>query len=249
MKAVVLAAGRPGDTFPDNSKQKVLYHVNGEVLLERLVRQLREAGIEDIRLVTGYGAEGIEDFNRNRELGLELVYNPQWWGDPVKSLRCGTKDLNDDALIVFGDILVDSQIFRRFLECKAPLVWVKTLIPWGKIPYDEIYKSNIHVSIVKIAKEKLVIFEEERAEEYIMQFTERVYPKMRAFRTAHAWNGSKQDGVRLVAILVEGRYRNGPVEEIVIPSPILDVDYYNRTDEGRQKPPQRRPPERDRYIY
>ena len=253
MKAVVLAAGRPGDTFPDNSKQKVLYHVNGEVLLERLVRQLREAGIEDIRLVTGYGAEGIEEFNRDRRLGLELVYNPEWDGDPVESYRCGTKNLNDDALIVFGDILVDSELFRRFQECKAPLVWIKTLIPWGKIPYDEIYKSNIHVSIVKIAKEKLSIFEEEKAEEYILQFTERVYPSFRAYRTARDWNGSKKDMVRIIAILVEGMYRNGPVEEIVIPSPIFDVDYYNQTDEGRaagqrrQKPPQQRLSER--YIY
>jgi len=118
MKAVILAAGRPGKTFPDNSKQKVLYHVNGEVLLERLVRQLREAGFESIRIVTGYDAEGIEEFNRDRKLGLELVYNPQWTGDPVESLRCGTKDLNDDALIVFGDILASTQIFRKFLISK-----------------------------------------------------------------------------------------------------------------------------------
>lgn len=257
MKAVILAAGKPHSSFPDNSKQKVLYHVNGEILLERLVRQLREAGIEGIRLVTGYGAEGIEEFNRDKKLGLELVYNPQWYGDPVKSLRCGTKDLNDDALIVFGDILVDSQLFRKFLECEAPLVWIRTLIPWGSgpgVPDDKIARSDRHVSIVKIAEEKLTMFEEERAEEYIRQFTERIYPSMRAFRTPYLWNGSKYDGVRIVAILLEGMYRNGPVAEIVIPSPILDVDYYNRTDEGRrdasrQHPRLKDPLERERYVY
>ena len=253
MKAVVLAAGRPHSSFPDNSKQKVLYHVDGEVLLERLVHQLREAGVEHVRVVVGYGAEGIKEFNRDRKLGLELVYNPQWDGDPIKSFRCGTKDLNDDALIVFGDILVDSPLFRKFVECKAPLAWIRTLIPWGRIPYDEIYRSDIHVSIVKIAKEYLTMFEEEKAEEYMKQFNERLLPIMKEFRTEHVWNGTKLDGVRLAAILVEGMYRNGPVEEIVIPSPILDVDYYNRTDEGRGKRPRRKrrqgPQLGYRYIY
>ena len=226
MKAVILAAGRPGSSFPDNSKQKVLYHVDGEILLERLVRQLREAGIEDIRLVTGYGAERIENFTRERKLDLELVYNPDWDGDSVKSLRCGIRDLNDDALIVFGDTLANSQIFRRFLECKARLVWIKTLIPWGIIPDDEVYRGDRSICIVKVAKENLSIFEGEKADGYLTQIVNRCYPRI-------------SYGSRLNAILLEAMYRNGPVEEIVVPSPILDVDYYFQTDEGSQ----------ERYIY
>ena len=224
IKAVILAAGRPGDTFPDDSKQKVLYHVNGEVLLERLTRQLREAGFEDIRLVTGYGAKGIEEFNRDRKLNLQLVYNPEWDGDPVESLRVGTKDLDDDVLIVFGDILANTQVFIKFLECDAPLAWIKTIIPWGAGLSDKVFRNDRQVCIVKIAREKLTIFEEKEAEEYLTQFTERCYPSM-----------TEQDGMRLNGLLLEGMYRNGPVEEIVVPSPIFDVDYYNRTDEGNPK--------------
>jgi len=228
---VVLAAGRPGDTFPDNSKQKVLYHVNGEVLLERLVLQLREAGIEDIRLVTGYGAEGIKKFNRDRKLGLELVYNPKWDEDKgAESIRVGVEDLNDDALIVYADILANTQIFKRFLECEAPLAWIKTIIPWGPpLPVDdEVYKNDRHICIVKIAKEKLIIFEKENAEKYITEIGDR----------CGCGRGGKGN---MAALLLEGMYQNGPVEEIVIPSPIWDIDYYDRTDEGnpihRSRPP------------
>ncbi len=232
MKAVILAAGRPNPTFPDNSKQKVLYHINGEILLERLVSQLKEAGLEKIRLVTGYGAEGIQEFNRDRNLGLELVYNPEWDEDPVESLRYGVKDLGDDALIIFGDILASIQIFKRFLECKAPLAWIKTRRPWGRgLPVDEVYKGDRQTCIVKIAEDKLVMFDEDKAEEYIARFTERIYPYMRRYQTPRLWDGSKRDTVRLSAVVLEGMFRSGPVEEIVVPSPIRDVDYYKLTDE------------------
>ncbi|KKN47907.1 hypothetical protein LCGC14_0658060 [marine sediment metagenome] len=232
MKAVILAAGRPNPTFPDNSKQKVLYHINGEILLERMVRQLKEADLEDIRLVTGYGAKGIQEFNRDRSLGLELVYNPEWDEDPVESIRCGVKDLGDDALIIFGDILATTQIFRRFRECSAPLAWIKTRVPWGGgLPVDEVYKANRQTCIVKIAEDKLEMFDEDKAEEYIARFTERIYPYMRRYQTPRLWDGGKRDTVRLSAIVLEGMFRNGPVEEIVVPSPIKDVDYYKLTDE------------------
>jgi len=212
--------------FPDNSKQKILHHVKGEVLLERLVRQLREAGFEHIRLVTGYGVEGIEEFNCNRKLGLELVYNPQWRGDPVESLRCGAKDLDDDALIIFGDILANTQIFRKFWECKAPLAWIKTKIPWGKLPDDEVLRTDRQVCIVKIANETLSIFEKEKAEEYLTQFAKRL----------HFLRMTKVDVMRLNGLLLEGMYWNGPVEEIIVSS-LHDVDRYNQTDEGKEKTP------------
>jgi len=202
----------------------VLYHVNGEIILERLIRQLREAGFEDIRLVTGYGAEGIEKFNRDRNLGLELVYNPEWDGDSVESERVGVKGLNDDALIVCADILANTQIFKRFLECEAPIVWIKTIIPWGPpLPDDEDYRNDRQFCIVKIAKEKLSIFERENAEKYLAQIADRCYRNISEYDRFRG---------RMNALLLEGMYRNGPVEEIVIPSPIRDIDYYDRTDEG-----------------
>ncbi len=174
-------------------------------------------------MVTGYGAEGIEEFNLDRKLGLELIYNPKWDGDPVESLRCGTKDLDDDALIIFGDVLANSHIFRRFLECETPLAWIKTIIPWGGgLPDDEVYRADRQVCIVKISNEILTIFEKEKAEGYLTRFAERCLKSMT----------TERDGNRLNALLLEGMYRNGPVEEIIIPSPIMDIDRYRQTDEG-----------------
>ena len=209
-------------------------------MLGRLVRQLREAGFEHIRLVTGYGAERIEKFNRDRRLGLELIYNPEWERSAPESLRCGIKDLNDDALIVFGDVLANIQIFRVFLGCEAPLAYIKTIVPWGsgaELPNDEVTNPNRQVCIVKVAKEKLMIFEKEKADKYLTQFAKRYCKGVR-----------EEEGSGLTRLLLEAMYQNGPVEEIISPVPIRDVDYFYETDEGYLKtPPRARPPKHELF--
>ena len=59
--AVILAAGL-GQRFAPLSfeKHKALAIVRGEVLIERQIRQLIEAGIPDIYLVVGYKAEQFD---------------------------------------------------------------------------------------------------------------------------------------------------------------------------------------------
>lgn len=58
--AVILAAGTSSRFVPlSYEKPKALIEVKGEILIERQIRQLREAGISDIYVVTGYKAEGM----------------------------------------------------------------------------------------------------------------------------------------------------------------------------------------------
>ncbi|WP_288155380.1 NTP transferase domain-containing protein [uncultured Sharpea sp.] len=55
--AIIMAAGTSSRFAPlSYEKPKGLVEVKGEVLVERQIRQLREAGIEDIVLITGYKA-------------------------------------------------------------------------------------------------------------------------------------------------------------------------------------------------
>ena len=56
--AIILAAGTSSRFVPLNfEKPKGLLEVKGEVLVERQIRQLIEAGICDITIVVGYKAE------------------------------------------------------------------------------------------------------------------------------------------------------------------------------------------------
>ena len=62
---------------PINSETpKALLKVRGEVLIERLIRQLRAAGVDKIRVVVGFMKEAfeylIDDF------GVDLLVNPEY---------------------------------------------------------------------------------------------------------------------------------------------------------------------------
>lgn len=75
--AVIMAAGTSSRFAPLSfEKHKALIEVRGEVLIERQIRQLREAGIKDIYIITGYKAD---DFIYLKDkYGVELVYNCEY---------------------------------------------------------------------------------------------------------------------------------------------------------------------------
>lgn len=72
--AVIMAAGLSSRCAPlSYERPKGLYVVRGEVLIERQIRQLREAGIEDIVVVVGYKQEQF--YYLEEAFGVRLVIN------------------------------------------------------------------------------------------------------------------------------------------------------------------------------
>lgn len=75
--AVIMAAGISSRFVPlSYEKPKALIEVKGEVMIERQIRQLREAGISEIIVVTGYKAE-MFDYLKDR-FGVILLHNAQY---------------------------------------------------------------------------------------------------------------------------------------------------------------------------
>lgn len=75
--AIIMAAGTASRFAPlSYEKPKALIEVRGEVLIERQIRQLREAGVDEIVIVTGYKAEQFEYLRE--KLGVVLVHNPDY---------------------------------------------------------------------------------------------------------------------------------------------------------------------------
>ena len=75
--AVILAAGMATRFAPLSfERPKAMFKVHGEVLIERMIRQLKEAGICDITVVVGYMKEAF--FYLEDELGVKIVVNPDY---------------------------------------------------------------------------------------------------------------------------------------------------------------------------
>lgn len=75
--AVILAAGLSTRFAPISyEKPKGLLHARGEILIERQIRQLKEAGIDDITVVVGYKKEYF--FYLEELFGVSIVVNDRY---------------------------------------------------------------------------------------------------------------------------------------------------------------------------
>ena len=75
--AVIMAAGAASRFAPLSYElPKALIPVRGEVLIERQIRQLYEAGVPEVIVVTGYKSEQFAYLAE--KCGVRLVHNPDW---------------------------------------------------------------------------------------------------------------------------------------------------------------------------
>lgn len=75
--AVIMAAGTSSRFAPlSYERPKALIEVRGEILLERQIRQLKEAGIDEIFLVCGYKKEQFEYLKK--KFGIQIADNPDY---------------------------------------------------------------------------------------------------------------------------------------------------------------------------
>lgn len=75
--AIIMAAGLSSRFAPLSFENpKALLEVKGEVLIERQIRQLKEAGIEDITIVVGYMKEKF--FYLKEKFNVEIVINEEY---------------------------------------------------------------------------------------------------------------------------------------------------------------------------
>ena len=102
LNAVILAAGFASRFVPLSwQTPKGLMTVRGEVLIERQIRQLREAGVEDICVVAGYQAE---KFFRLADIpGVQVRVNEQYAERNNHASLYAVRDLLGDTYVCSSD--------------------------------------------------------------------------------------------------------------------------------------------------
>lgn len=75
--AIILAAGKSSRFAPFTyEKPKGLFRVKGEVLIERQIEQLQQAGVKDIYIVIGYMKEKF--FYLEQKYNVKLIVNNEF---------------------------------------------------------------------------------------------------------------------------------------------------------------------------
>ena len=100
--AIIMAAGTSSRFAPlSYEKPKALIEVRGEILIERQICQLKEAGIEEVIVVTGYKAEQFEYLKE--KFGVKLVHNSHYLTRNNNSSIYAVKDYLKNSYICSSD--------------------------------------------------------------------------------------------------------------------------------------------------
>lgn len=132
--AIILAAGLGMRMVPINKQSpKALLEVNGESLIERIIRHLHEVGITEIYVVVGFMKEQfeylIDDF------GVELIVNEEYASkNNLHSLAIASEYISN-TYIVPCDIWCDINPFHRY-----------ELYSWYMVSDIVDNESNVHVN-------------------------------------------------------------------------------------------------------
>ena len=114
--AVIMAAGTSSRFAPlSYEKPKGLITVKGEVLLERQIRQLKEAGVDSIYIVTGYKSEEF-DYLRTK-YGVKTVHNPYYDTRNNNASIKAVEGILSNTYVCSADNYFNENPFQPEVEC------------------------------------------------------------------------------------------------------------------------------------
>lgn len=121
--AVIMAAGTASRFAPlSYETHKALIEVKGEVLIERQIRQLKEAGIPDIYIVVGYKSDKFKYLKE--KFGVHLVENNEYLVRNNNSSIYAVKDILKNTYICSADNYFTQNPFERQVsECYYAAVY------------------------------------------------------------------------------------------------------------------------------
>lgn len=144
--AIIMAAGTSSRFAPLSfEKPKALIEVRGEVLIERQIKQLRAAGIDEIIVVTGYKSEQF-DYLKDK-LGVILVHNHEYMTRNNNSSIYAVRDYLKNSYICSADNYFSENPFEEFVdEAYYSAIYSNDYTNEWCIKYDD----NDYITDVKI---------------------------------------------------------------------------------------------------
>lgn len=144
--AIILAAGMATRFAPLSfEKPKALFEVQGEILIERLIRQLKEAGIDDITVVVGYMKESF--FYLEDKFGVKIIVSNDYSKRNNHSSLLAVKNSFGNTYLCSSDLYFEKNVFSPY----SYGTWVTCVKKGG--PDDRyILKSNRTGQVSEMSK-------------------------------------------------------------------------------------------------
>ena len=105
---------------------------NNETILSRQLNIIKEAGLKDVVITTGYYDEVLVEYCNS--LGLDLNYtfvkNPVYSEtNYIYSIYCAKEALQDDIIMMHGDLVFEQSVFDEVMNSERSCMTVSTTLP------------------------------------------------------------------------------------------------------------------------
>lgn len=123
-----------------------------ETIISRQLRQVVEAGIEEVVITTGLFDAILVQYCESLELPLHItfVHNPDYEiTNYIYSIYCAREYLDDDILLMHGDLVFENSVFDEVLSFKDSCMAVSSTLPLPEKDFKAVVKDG-HIAKVGI---------------------------------------------------------------------------------------------------
>lgn len=147
MRALILNSGKGTRMAPltDHQPKCLTELAPGETILSRQLRLLSEAGVGDVVLTTGPFPGLLEEYCESLNLPLRYTFvrNPDYEStNYIYSIYLAREELEDDILLLHGDLVFESEVLRRCLESEESRVAVSSTAPLPEKDFKAVIRED-----------------------------------------------------------------------------------------------------------
>lgn len=152
MKALILNSGlgsRMG-VLTSNHPKCMTEISSGETILSRQLKQIMDAGITEIVMTTGAFDEVLVDYCKKLDMPIHITFvkNPIYdTTNYIYSIYCAKEYLEDDIILMHGDLVFDNQVFDRVVRNNTSCMTVSSTVPLPEKDFKAVVQEG---KIIKV---------------------------------------------------------------------------------------------------
>ena len=116
-----------------------------ETILSRQLHQLADAGIREAVITTGLFRDALIAYCESLDLPLSLtfIHNPDFREtNYIYSIYCARAELDDDILLMHGDLVFENEVLDKLLACEHSCMAVSTTLPLPEKDFKAVLKDG-----------------------------------------------------------------------------------------------------------
>ena len=121
-----------------------------ETILSRQLRQIANAGIEEVVMTTGYYDGVLVKYCQSLDLPLHFTFvnNPVYdQTNYIYSIYCARNYLDDDLILMHGDLVFENEVFDRVVASPVSCMTVSSTLP---LPEKDFKAQVVNGMVMKV---------------------------------------------------------------------------------------------------